>query len=112
MNLVIQSGRFTKDPEYSAANGDKMSVCKFTFAVNKKNGANFINCTAFGSTADFINKYFKKGMKALINGELETGSYKNKNNEDVYTWTVVVRNIEFGDSKKQDEDAAAPEQGE
>ncbi len=99
MNNVILSGRLTKDPEYTPQNGDKKSVVKITLAVDKKNGADFIPCTAFDSTADFINKYFKKGNRAFVQGKIDTGSYTNKENVTVYTWGVSILNIEFGESK-------------
>lgn len=103
MNLVLQVGRLTADPEVRH-NGDK-AIAKFSIAVNrrfKKEGeadADFFNCVAFGKTAEFMEKYFHKGMKAVINGELRNNHYE-KDGVKHYSEQVVVNTIEFAESKQ------------
>lgn len=102
MNKVILIGRLTRDPEISQGS---VTVGKYTLAVDrryKKDGeqtANFINCTVFGKSAEFAQKYFHKGTKLAVCGRLQTGSYTNKEGKNVYTWTVVVEEQEFAESK-------------
>lgn len=112
MNKVILVGRLTKDPE-SRTSGDN-EIVKFSVAVNRPfknaNGeydADFPNCTAFGKTAEFIEKYFKKGNMIGITGRLQTGSYTNKDGVKVYTTDVVVDTAEFVESKKNGEEKEA-----
>lgn len=58
-----------------------------------------MNCIAFGKSAEFIEKYFSKGMKADLSGRIQTGSYTNRDGQKVYTTDIVVEEIEFGESK-------------
>lgn len=105
MNKVELTGRFTRDPEIKYTN-DGISIARFSIAVNRrfvKEGsdqkADFLNCIAFGKTAEFIEKYFFKGMKADLSGRIQTGSYTNKEGVKVYTTDIIVEEIEFGESK-------------
>lgn len=103
MNSVDISGRMTREPEVRYA-ADK-PFAKFCLAVNrrfKQDGqpnADFINCVAFGKTAEFIEKYGRKGVKFEIHGRWQTGSYKNKDGQTVYTNDCLVEQIEFSESK-------------
>lgn len=107
MNKVILIGRLTRDPEVRYTNGDNpMAVARFSLAVDrrgKKNNeeqtADFINCVSFGKTAEFAEKYFRKGTKICVVGRIQTGSYTNKDNVKVYTTDVVVEEQEFAESK-------------
>jgi single-strand DNA-binding protein len=84
-----------------------MAVAKFTLAVDRKfkkdgeQSADFINCTAFGKTAEVIEKYVTKGTKIIVEGRWQTGSYTNKDGNKVYTNDCMVENIEFCESKSQ-----------
>lgn len=104
MNKVILIGRLTRDPEIRH-NQDKL-IGRFTLAVDrryKKDGseqnADFINCVAFGKTAEFLEKYVHKGTKLVVCGRIQTGSYTNKDGNKVYTTDVVVEECEFAESK-------------
>lgn len=103
MNLVILKGRLTKDPELKTTNSDT-KVCGFSIAVNrrfsKENEADFINCTAWRQTAEFIHKYFKKGQEICINGSLQVRKWEDKDGNTRYATDVVVENAEFCGSKK------------
>lgn len=99
MNKVILAGRLSKDPDIRSA-GDT-TVAKFTLAVDRKfkkdeeRKADFINCAAFGSQATFIEKYFKKGDAMTLDGHIQTGSYKNRDGQTVYTTDVIIDSVEF-----------------
>ena len=100
MNNVVLVGRFTADPEIRANND--MTIAKLTLAVNRRNkddSADFINCVAFGKTAEFIERYFKKGDKLGCSGRIQTGSYTNKEGKKVYNTDVVVEQAEFVERK-------------
>ena len=116
MNKVIIIGRFTRDPEIKYTTGENATAtARFSLAVNRrfknKEGnydADFINCVAFGKTAEFIEKYFTKGMAIGITGRIQTGSYTNKEGQKVYTTDVVVEETEFVESKNKGTDDNVP----
>ena len=115
MNSVQLIGRLTRDPEIRYTDGGA-SIARFCLAVDRRfkqeNGADadFINIVAFGKTAEFIEKYFHKGMKIALNGRIQTGSYTDKDGKKVYTTDVVAENVEFCESKgnSANNDAPAP----
>lgn len=109
MNKVVLSGRLTKDVEFRAT-PDGITISNFTIAVNRKykdqNGnypTDFINCKAFRNTAEFINKYFHKGDRINIEGEIRTGSYDDKDGNKRYTFDVIANEVEIVELKKQEE---------
>ena len=102
MNCVVLSGRLTRDPEMKGE-GDKL-VAKYTLAVDRrfsKEETDFISIVVFGKGAEFAEKYLKKGMKIIVRGRIQTGSYTNKDGVKVYTTDVVAEEQEFGESKKE-----------
>lgn len=108
MNKVILIGRLTKDAEVRTSQ-DGSNVARYTVAVDrmkKDSGADFIQCVAFGKSAEFAQKYLKKGIKIAIVGHMQTGSYKNKDGQTVYTTDVIVESSEFAESKKESAPAA------
>lgn len=114
MNKTILMGRLTRDPEVRyAANDSGMAIARYTLAVDRRRtgsdgqSADFINCVAFGKTGEFAEKYFRKGMKVLITGRIQTGSYTNQEGQRIYTTEVVVEDQEFTESKRASEEAAA-----
>lgn len=104
MNSVQLVGRLTRDPEIRYSDGGS-SVARFSLAVDRRykgeNGptADFPSCVAFGKTAEFIEKYFGKGMRIGLQGRIQTGSYTNNDGVKVYTTDVIVENCEFVESK-------------
>lgn len=109
MNSVNLMGRLTSKPElrYTQSN---VACCNFTLAVQRKfknamgeYEADFVNCVAFKTTAEIVNKYFDKGSLIGIDGRIQTRNYKNKHEENVYITEVVVDYISFGDSKPKDD---------
>ena len=107
MNKVQLVGRLTRDPEIRYSQGENATAtARFSVAVNRrfKNAAgnydaDFINCVAVGKSAEFVEKYFKKGMAIGLTGRIQTGSYTNKDGQKVYTTDVVVEETEFVESK-------------
>lgn len=103
MNKCVLIGRLTREPEVKTAG--ETSVARFSLAVDrrfKKDGeqtADFINCVAFGKTAEFVEKYAHKGTKFAVDGRIQTGSYTNKDGQKVYTTDVIVEQLEFAESK-------------
>lgn len=110
MNRAILFGRLTKDAETRYSQGEEqMAISRFTLAVDrigsKEQTADFISCVAFGKTAQFFEKYGKKGSKFLVEGRIQTGAYTNKEGSKVYTTDVVVEKAEFGESKASQDNA-------
>ncbi len=106
MNKVILMGRLTRDPEVRYTQGDKpTAVARYTLAVNrtyKRQGepdADFINCVVFGHGAEFAEKYFRQGLRIIISGRIQTGSYTNRDGAKVYFTNIVVESQEFAESK-------------
>lgn len=119
MNKCTLVGRLTKDPEIRYSQGENATAtARFSVAVSRrfKNAegnydADFINCVAFGKTAEFLEKYFKKGMAIGLTGHIQTGSYTNKDGQKVYTTDVIVEETEFVESKNSrssDNNQSAP----
>ena len=105
MNSVVLIGRLTKDVDIRYSNS-QTAVGRFSLAVDrhdKDKNCDFINCIAFGKSAENLEKYVKKGNKAAISGRIQTGSYTNKDGKTVYTTDVVAERVEFIESKKQEE---------
>ena len=106
MNKVILMGRLTRDPDVRYSQGaNATAVARYTLAVDrrfKRDGdqtADFINCVSFGRTAEFAEKYFRQGLKIVVTGRIQTGSYTNRDGIKVYTTDVVVEDQEFAESK-------------
>lgn len=109
MNKVILMGRLTADPNLNQTQSG-ISSCRFSIAVNRnfKNqqgtyDADFINCVAWRQTAEFINRYFKKGSMICVEGTLRNNNYQDRKHPDVthYTLEVLVDNAEFTGSKSE-----------
>lgn len=106
MNKAMLIGRLTRDPEIRYSQGENSTaVARFTLAVDRRfkragdQDADFIGCVCFGKQAEFVEKYFRQGMKMVAVGRIQTGSYTNRDGQKVYTTDVVVEEIEFAESK-------------
>ena len=106
MNKVILMGRLTRDPDIRYSAGENSTaVARYTLAVDRRfrrdgeQTADFISCVAFGRTAEFAEKYFHQGIRIVISGRIQTGSYTNRDGVKVYTTDVVVEEQEFAESK-------------
>ena len=110
MNNVILSGRLTRDPEvrHSQNGNEDRIVARYTLAVDRvyskeNQQADFINCVEFGKVAEFAEKYFHKGIKLIVRGRIQTGSYTNRDGVKVYTTDIIVESHEFAESKRTSE---------
>ena len=113
MNRIIIIGRNTKDIELRQTTSGSSAV-EFSIAVNRAfknaNGeyeSDFFNCVAFSKLAETISKYVKKGDQIAIEGRLQTRSYTNKEGRKINVTEIIVENIEFLQTKK-DEAPAEP----
>ena len=108
MNKVILTGFLGRDPEITTSKSGDMQIAKFSLAVNSgygdKKKTNWINCTAFGKSAEALGKYIFKGSPITIEGHIQTGSYEKKDGTKVYTTDVIIDQWEFAmRDKHQDE---------
>ena len=110
MNKIFLRGNLTRDVELRTTGGGK-SVANFSIGVRRdfKNAdglydSDFINCVAYGSLAETINKYFHKGSGIIVLGHIQTGSYEKDDGTRVHTTDVVIESIEFDrkESKKEE----------
>ena len=122
MNKVILMGRLTRDPEIRYTSGENQTaVARYTLAVDRRGRRNqdgneqtadFINCVAFDRAGEFAEKYFRQGMRVLVSGRIQTGSYTNKEGQRVYTTDIIADDQEFADSKNASAGGKqAPEMG-
>lgn len=115
MNLVVFEGNLTRDVEVRYTQGENATaIARTGVALRRKfknsDGnyeADFVNLVAFGKSAEFLNKYFKKGSGITGRGEIRTGSYTNKDGIKVYTTDIQVSEIEFPASKGGSDNAGA-----
>ena len=116
MNKVILMGRLTRDPEvrYSQT-AEPLAIARYTLAVDRRGRreasgndqtADFIPCVAFGRAGEFAEKYFRQGLKIVVSGRIQTGSYTNKDGVKVYTTEVIIDEQEFAESKASAENRA------
>ena len=107
-------GRLTRDPEVRYSQGERsMAIARYTLAVDRRGrrnqdgdqqSADFIPCVAFDRAAEFAEEYFRQGMRVLVSGRIQTGSYVNRDGQKVYTTEVILDDQEFADSKGQASD--------
>lgn len=106
MNKAILLGRLTRDPEVRYGGENNTAVARYAIAVNrtyKRDGepdADFFNCVSFGKQGEFVEKYLRRGMKVLLEGEIRNNSYTNRNGENVYSVQIVTSSVEFAESKR------------
>lgn len=113
LNKAIIMGRLTRDPEVRQTQSG-LSVCSFSVAVDRDivdKGTNqretdFINVTAWRTTADFVGKYFSKGSLIVVEGRIQVRSYTDKENNKRTATEIVANSVYFGGSKKKDGDSA------
>ena len=104
MNNVILMGRLTRDPELKYSQAGK-AYCRFSLAVQRefnREEVDFINCLAFGKTAETIAEWLGKGRRIALQGRIQTGNYENKNGDKVSTFEVVADRFEFVDSARSE----------
>lgn len=106
LNKIILQGRFVKNPEIRYTQSKK-AVVSFTLAVDRDIKAtettDFIDCTAWGKTAEFVDQYFIKGQQAVVVGRLQMRNWTDKTGSKRTSAEVQVDSIYFGDNKRKEE---------
>lgn len=112
-NKVILGGRLTATPELkSTQSGTKVTT--FTVAMNKRGAkdgeqtATYVDCVAWKERAEFVVKYFTKGSSILLEGELQTRTWKDNDGKNRYATEVIVSQVNFVDSKSENPVNSAP----
>lgn len=106
MNKTILLGRLTKDPELKYTTTSNTAVCNYTLAVARKfkregeADADFINCIAWGKSAEFVSKYFQKGQQVAVTGKIQTRTWDDNEGKKHYVTEVVTEEHHFADSKR------------
>jgi len=105
INKIILMGRLTADPELRMSQSDIPNI-RFTVAVNRRftrqgenPQADFFNCTAFRSQAEFVSKYFKKGSLIIVFGSVQIDTWTDRNGVEHRTPNIMVDEVQFGESK-------------
>jgi len=109
MNKVILIGRLCNDVEVRYTQNDNKMVDSFNLAVNRKfakkedeKQADFISIVAWGKTAEFCSKYFKKGQQVGIVGRIQTRNYDDKDGKKVYVTEVIAEEVYFADGREEE----------
>lgn len=108
LNKVIIMGRLTRDPDFNQTQSG-VAICKFSVAVERqfkdsKTGArltDFLDCTAFRGTAEFISRYFSKGNMILVEGNIQNNNYTDNNGVKHYSNNIMVENVSFCGGKNE-----------
>ena len=107
LNIIVLQGRLVRDPEMRSTQSG-VAVASFTLAVDRdfsgrdggEKQTDFIDCTAWRHTAEFVSKYFTKGRMAVVSGRLQIDNYTDNDGNKRRSAKVIADNIYFGDSKK------------
>ena len=107
INKVILMGRLTRDPEVRHTSTGK-AVCSFSIAIDNGYGENrqtdFINCVAWQNQAEFLGRYFTKGMMVIVAGRISTRTWEGQDGKKNYVTEVIANEVNFGESKKSREE--------
>lgn len=101
MNTVTLIGRLARDPELSYTPNTQTACCRFTLAVDRPRrdgqdqGADFIRIVVWGAQGENCDRYLSKGRQAAVIGRIQTGSYKDRNGQTVYTTDIIAERVEF-----------------
>lgn len=102
MNVVVLSGRLTREPELRYSGDDNLAVTRFTIAVDDVGSTSFINIKCFGRVAEWCNKWLSKGNKVELSGKIKTGQYTSqRTGENKYYTEVIAGNVNFGETKAE-----------
>lgn len=101
MNIVGIMGRMVADPELKKTTTNK-SVVSFTIAVADGKDTDFLDCEAWESTADLINKFIRKGDVFGINGKIKTRSYTSREGKQVKKAFIRAEHVSFGGKQKEE----------
>lgn len=115
LNHITIMGRMVRDPELKKT-GSGIAVCSFTVAVDRdfsgQNGekeTDFIDCTAWRKSAEFVGKYFTKGKMVVVSGRLQIRKWTDRDGNNRKSAEILADNVYFAESKKDSGSAdAAP----
>lgn len=106
LNKIFIMGRLTRDPELRHTQSGT-AVASFSLAVDRdfkeqdgSRATDFIDCVAWRSSAEFVDKYFSKGRMAVVEGRLQIRDWTDKDGNKRRNAEVVADSIYFGDSKR------------
>lgn len=108
MNIVILHGRITADPTIRTANSGT-KIAGFSIAVDRRlkdkttgeRKTDFVRCTAFGKTAEMLERFWTKGKEILVEGELQQNEYTAQDGHEVKSYQVIVNQVHFCGSKNE-----------
>ncbi len=116
MNLAVVMGRLVKDVE-TRYSKDGMCISRYTLAVDRrgrdKDGetkTDFLRVVAFGKGGEFAEKYFRKGLRVLVSGQIQTDTYTDKEGRKLTSWEIAAHNQEFADGKGDNAGGAPAQQ--
>ena len=109
MNIWTGIGRLTGDPDIRESQSG-IKIARYSLAIDRYGkGTDFVPCVAFDKRAEFAENYLHKGMKIAVSGQIETGSYENKEGRKVSTWDIRVDRQEFCEKKQEEPQEEAPD---
>jgi single-strand DNA-binding protein len=118
LNHVILAGHLTRDPQVRLLGGEK-TVAEISVALNRrwkgadgetKEEVTFVDCEAWGRTAEVVGQYLVKGSACIIEGRLRQDAWTDKEGKKHSRLKVVVENIQFVGPRRGDA-AARPGRG-
>ncbi len=108
LNKIVCMGRLTKNPELRRTATGK-AVASFTIAVDRdyksesgERETDFINVVAWGSTGEFVEKFFGRGKMAVVFGRLQIRQWTDRDGNKRYAAEIVADSVYFGDSKREE----------
>ncbi len=114
MNKIILLGNMTRNPKTTrktAEDGSEVVITKFDLAVNRRSkrageaDADFFHCTSFGRQAEFVERYFHSGSRALVIGRVQNNNYTTKEGSKVYGFSIITEEVEFAQKKSAEKPA-------
>lgn len=113
LNHIVIMGRLTRDPELRYTQS-QTPVASFTVAVDRDFGGrdggerqtDFIDCSAWRATGEFVNKYFRKGSMIVVSGRLQSRKWQDRDGNNRTNWEINADNVYFGESRRDSSDGA------
>ena len=111
LNHIVIMGRLTRDPELRYTQS-QVPVASFTVAVDRDFGGrdggekqtDFIDCSAWRQTGEFVSKYFRKGSMIVVSGRLQSRKWQDRDGNNRTNWEISADNVYFGESRRRDDD--------
>ena len=106
LNHITAAGRLTKDPELRRTQNG-VAVASFTIACDRdikdasgNKQTDFIDCVAWRNTAEFVDKYFTRGIMVIVSGRFQMREWTDKNGNNRRNAEILAENVYFADSKR------------